>query len=68
VRIELPLRGKTKVGVLRMGLRLGVPLELTWSCHRDGKRHCGRCSSCIERREAFAKAGVDDPALGGKAK
>ena len=61
VRIVRPLRLKTKVEVVALASRLGVPLELTWSCHRDGKQHCGRCPGCVSRREAFAMAGVADP-------
>ena len=51
-----------KADVIRLGRTLGVPFELTLSCMnpRDG-RHCGRCSKCRERRDAFAEAGVDDP-------
>jgi len=50
------------VGVIRKGVELGVPLELTLSCMqpKDGL-HCGRCSKCRERRDAFHEAGVADP-------
>ena len=61
VQILLPLSGKSKVDVVRLGLDLGVPLELTWSCYWDRERHCGTCASCTERREAFAALGVRDP-------
>jgi 7-cyano-7-deazaguanine synthase len=50
-----------KAGIVRTGARLGVPFERTWSCYRGGVRHCGRCGTCVERREAFALAGVGDP-------
>ena len=48
--------------MIRLGATLGVPLELTLSCMQpvDGL-HCGRCSKCRERRDAFTEAGVDDP-------
>lgn len=59
--IALPIAGKGKAEVLRIGLALGVPFALTWSCYRDGKAHCGRCASCAERRGAFAELGVADP-------
>jgi len=51
-----------KRDVIRLGASLGVPLELTLSCMQpiDGI-HCGRCSKCRERREAFSEAGVVDP-------
>ena len=62
VEVVIPLRGKSKEDVLRMGQRLGVPFELTWSCYWDQSVHCGTCASCTERREAFAAIGAEDPA------
>ncbi|HEY0409758.1 MAG TPA: 7-cyano-7-deazaguanine synthase, partial [Candidatus Dormibacteraeota bacterium] len=50
-----------KAAIVRAGHRLGVPFERTWSCYRGGDRHCGRCGTCVERREAFTLAGVADP-------
>jgi 7-cyano-7-deazaguanine synthase len=47
--------------IVREGLRLGVPFELTWSCYREGDRACGRCDSCLLRLRGFARAGVADP-------
>ena len=61
VQILLPLSGKSKVDVVKLGLELKVPLELTWSCYWDREKHCGTCASCRERREAFAALGLDDP-------
>jgi 7-cyano-7-deazaguanine synthase len=52
-----------KAGIVRTGQMLGVPFDRTWSCYRGGERHCGRCGTCVERREAFAIAGVADPTL-----
>jgi 7-cyano-7-deazaguanine synthase len=60
-RIILPLSGKTKVQVVKLASSLGVPLELTWSCHREGRDHCWSCEGCRTRRVAFDKAGVLDP-------
>ena len=62
VRIEAPLLQHDKAEVIRMGLSLGVPLALTLSCMapRDD-RHCGTCSKCRERRDAFLESGVPDP-------
>lgn len=63
IRIEAPFASMHKEDVIRLGVRLGVPLELTLSCMQpEGGRHCGRCSKCRERRDAFAAAGVTDPA------
>lgn len=59
--VVLPIAGKPKAEVLRLGKELGVPFALTWSCYHDGKAHCGQCGSCRERREAFAEAGMRDP-------
>ena len=61
LEVVLPLSGKSKEDVLRMGQRLGVPFELTWSCYWDQGTHCGVCVSCKERREAFQAIGVQDP-------
>lgn len=63
IRIEAPFASRRKADVIRQGLTLGIPLELTLSCMapRDGL-HCGRCSKCRERRDAFAEAGVADGA------
>lgn len=62
IRIEAPLTAMRKADVIRLGARLGVPMELTLSCMqpKDGT-HCGRCSKCRERRDAFNEAGVEDP-------
>lgn len=61
VRILLPLARCTDADVIRLGVRLGAPLELTWSCYRDGRRPCGRCSACRGRIESFRKTGMEDP-------
>ena len=60
VEVVLPLAGKSKEDVLRLGRRLGVPFELTWSCYWDQDVHCGVCISCTERREAFGAVGLED--------
>jgi 7-cyano-7-deazaguanine synthase len=61
VQVLAPLGGKSKEEVLRMGLKLRVPFELTWSCYWDREIHCGTCVSCEERKEAFAAIGTKDP-------
>jgi 7-cyano-7-deazaguanine synthase len=60
--LEAPFAALHKADVIRRGVELGVPLELTLSCMqpKDGL-HCGRCSKCRERRDAFREAGVADP-------
>jgi 7-cyano-7-deazaguanine synthase len=61
VQVLVPLSGKSKEDVLRMGQELGVPFGLTWSCYWDRDTPCGTCVSCRERRDAFAAIGVPDP-------
>ncbi len=70
VAVRTPFDGLHKEDVIRMGLSLDVPLELTLSCMNpqggsDLPLHCGRCSKCRERRDAFRAAGVQDPAPSG---
>jgi 7-cyano-7-deazaguanine synthase len=61
ITIEAPFNGYKKSDLLKEAVKLGVPLDLTWSCYRDGEKHCGRCESCINRKRAFAEAGIADP-------
>jgi len=61
LRILRPLKQKHKHEVVALATRLRVPLELTWSCHRDGREHCWDCPGCASRVNAFEKAGVPDP-------
>jgi 7-cyano-7-deazaguanine synthase len=49
-----------KLEVVRLALELGVPLELTWSCWREGDFHCGVCDGCVKRKEVFKALGVKD--------
>jgi 7-cyano-7-deazaguanine synthase len=60
-RVAAPFLHSSKADIVALGARLGVPFDQTWSCYRGGERHCGRCGTCVERREAFELAGVDDP-------
>lgn len=61
VRIQLPFSDRTDAEVIALGRRLGAPLDLTWSCYRDGPAPCRRCSACRGRLESFRKAGIEDP-------
>jgi 7-cyano-7-deazaguanine synthase len=61
IRIHTPLIHLDKAGIVRLGLELGAPLDLTWSCYQGDLRACGRCSSCRLRLKGFAAAGVPDP-------
>jgi 7-cyano-7-deazaguanine synthase len=62
LRIDAPFSTMHKSEVIALGLELGVPLELTLSCmNPQGGLHCGQCSKCRERRDAFLEARVEDP-------
>lgn len=61
LKLYAPFVEKTKAQIVETGARLSVPFEETWSCYEGQERHCGRCGTCIERREAFEAAGVSDP-------
>ncbi len=63
LKIEAPFIGMNKAGVVKLGLELGVPYELTWSCYEGNEKPCGKCGTCIDRAQAFAANGVEDPAL-----
>lgn len=57
-----PFIGCNKSEVVKTGLLLGAPYELTWSCYTGGEKPCGKCGTCIDRAAAFAANGVPDPA------
>jgi 7-cyano-7-deazaguanine synthase len=59
--VVAPFIRMSKADIVRIGAELGVPWDETWSCYRGGTLHCGRCGTCVERREAFQLAGVPDP-------
>jgi len=61
IEICAPLIGCSKAEIVRRGVELGAPLELTWSCYQASELACGRCDSCVLRLRAFAQAGVTDP-------
>ncbi|MET4101297.1 7-cyano-7-deazaguanine synthase [Roseovarius sp. MBR-78] len=61
VTLWTPYVNGSKTDIVADGARLSVPFAETWSCYKGGARHCGRCGTCVERREAFHLAGVDDP-------
>jgi len=61
VQIHTPLINLKKSEIIKLGTRLGVPYELTWSCYRGVEPACGRCHSCILRLRGFREAGLRDP-------
>ncbi|RKZ13010.1 7-cyano-7-deazaguanine synthase QueC [bacterium] len=63
IRIVTPLLEMDKAAIVRLGLELGAPLHLTWSCYQDEERPCGVCESCRLRAGGFERAGSVDPLL-----
>jgi len=61
IEVVTPLIAMRKVEIVRLGLELGAPFDLTWSCYSREDRACGVCDSCVLRLRAFAAAGVQDP-------
>lgn len=61
VRVHAPFLMLDKAGILDVGFELGVDYGYTWTCYVGGDAACGRCGSCVERLEAFAEVGCDDP-------
>uniref|UniRef100_A0A7C3Z1I5 7-cyano-7-deazaguanine synthase n=1 Tax=Desulfobacca acetoxidans TaxID=60893 RepID=A0A7C3Z1I5_9BACT len=61
IEIQTPLIFLDKAGIVRLGLDLKAPLELTWSCYVNEEEACGSCSSCVLRLQGFAAAGAADP-------
>lgn len=61
IEILTPLIGMRKFEIVRLGLELGAPFDLTWSCYSRENRACGVCDSCVLRLRAFQEAGAEDP-------
>ncbi|MBR5166919.1 MAG: 7-cyano-7-deazaguanine synthase QueC [Salinivirgaceae bacterium] len=59
-RILAPYTNITKTDIARRGKLLKIDYSETWSCYKGGKVHCGKCGTCVERREALQLAGIDD--------
>lgn len=60
IEVLAPYTGLTKTDIARRGKQLGIDYAETWSCYKGGERHCGKCGTCVERREALRDAGIDD--------
>ena len=63
LKIEAPFVSLNKADVVKEGIRLNAPLELTWSCYEGGDSPCGKCGTCIDRAKAFEANGIKDPAI-----
>ena len=61
MRVEAPYTNISKADIVRRGTALGIDYAKTWSCYKGSEIHCGKCGTCVERKEAFADAGVNDP-------
>lgn len=60
IRVLAPYTNITKTDIARRGKELGIDYTETWSCYKGGQKHCGKCGTCTERREALAEAGIED--------
>lgn len=63
IHIVSPFCNQTKSDIVRMGAKLGVDFSQTYSCYKGHSLHCGKCGTCVERKESFQLAGVQDPTL-----
>jgi 7-cyano-7-deazaguanine synthase len=63
VKLYTPFVRIPKSAIVTEGARVNTPFADTWSCYKGGETHCGRCGTCVERREAFHLAGVEDPTI-----
>ena len=61
VRVEAPYTNISKADIVRRGTAIGIDYAKTWSCYKGSEIHCDKCGTCVERKEAFADAGVEDP-------
>ena len=61
IQVVSPFCNMSKADIVALGSQIGVDYSLTYSCYKGGKKHCGKCGTCVERKEAFEVAGVVDP-------
>lgn len=61
IKLLRPFIEMSKADIATEGFRLGIDFSQTWSCYRGSEKHCGKCGTCVERREAFSLAGINDP-------
>lgn len=61
IKIQAPFSGIPKSELIKIGEKLGVPFQLTWSCYLDREKHCGKCESCVNRKKAFKEGKIIDP-------
>ena len=63
VEVLAPYTTLTKTGIALIGKRIGIDYSQTYSCYKGGERHCGKCGTCMERRQALREAGIEDNTL-----
>ena len=63
ITLLAPYTTLTKADIARRGHELGIDYAKTWSCYKGGEHHCGKCGTCVERREALHLAGIADPTI-----
>ena len=63
IEVMAPYTDITKTDIARRGKALGINYAETWSCYKGGEKHCGKCGTCVERKEALRDAGIDDPTI-----
>ena len=61
IHVKRPLINLNKAQVVKLGLSIDVPYNLTWSCYLGKDRQCGKCGTCIDRKNAFKENGIIDP-------
>ena len=60
IKIEAPAIDLSKEEIVKLGVEVGAPMELSYSCYKGGDKHCGVCESCMRRKRAFRQLGIDD--------
>lgn len=60
INIEAPAINLTKEEIVKLGVKVGAPMEISYSCYKGGNKHCGVCESCMRRRRAFTQLGIED--------
>jgi len=63
IKIEAPAIDLDKKDIVKLGVKLNAPLELSYSCYEGDDNHCGECESCLRRKRAFKIANIDDPTI-----
>jgi len=63
IKIEAPVIDMNKKGIVELGKQVGAPMDLSYSCYKGGKEHCGVCESCMRRKRAFQESGIEDKTI-----